>query len=187
VELRIQLGQVSLSQSIFVWIVVRYTGTWVFISVLCGKSSHLITSHSIMLLECYCSLLVLYLRSRFLRRSSLSPSTASNPSAFSTLSISFTTLSCHCSRFIGTHSNFRLYSLSRRSINSSTNLDTWSLAQLRNIKVGGNASLTDFLTKHGAQSLLPPGNHDARARYTSRQAGLYKEELARKVEADIQR
>lgn len=68
---------------------------------------------------------------------------------------------------------------------SSTNLDTWSLAQLRTIKAGGNASLADFFTKHNGQNMLPPGNTDARGRYTSRQAGLYKEELARRVELDI--
>jgi hypothetical protein len=73
------------------------------------------------------------------------------------------------------------------TIYSSTNLDTWSLLQLRTLKVGGNASLADFLSKHGASSLLPPGNHDARARYTSRQAGLYKEELIRRIDADTQR
>jgi len=69
----------------------------------------------------------------------------------------------------------------------STNLDSWSLTQLRTLKVGGNASIAEFFTKHGGQSLLPPGNSDARARYTSRQAGLYKEELARRIDADAQR
>ncbi|ORY30789.1 hypothetical protein BCR39DRAFT_528330 [Naematelia encephala] len=69
----------------------------------------------------------------------------------------------------------------------STNLDTWSLAQLRQLKVGGNASLAEFFTKHGGSSLLPPGNHDARTRYTSRQAGLYKEELAKRVRQDAER
>lgn len=67
----------------------------------------------------------------------------------------------------------------------STNLDSWSLAQLRTIKAGGNASIADFFTKHNGQNLLPPTNTDARGRYTSRQAGLYKEELARRIEADI--
>ena len=69
----------------------------------------------------------------------------------------------------------------------STNLDSWSLLQLRTLKVGGNGAIADFFTKHGGQSLLPPGNSDARARYTSRQAGLYKEELARRIDADAQR
>ena len=70
---------------------------------------------------------------------------------------------------------------------SSTNLDSWSLQQLRQLKVGGNASLSEFFTKHGGSSLLPPGNNDARARYTSRQAALYKEEIARRVAEDARK
>ncbi len=70
---------------------------------------------------------------------------------------------------------------------SSTNLDTWTLQQLRTLKVGGNAFIAEFFNKHGGGSLLPPANNDARTRYTSRQAGLYKEDLARRVEADAQR
>ncbi|WVF66698.1 hypothetical protein IAT40_001440 [Kwoniella sp. CBS 6097] len=69
----------------------------------------------------------------------------------------------------------------------STNLDSWSLQQLRTLKVGGNASIRDFFTKHGGSNLLPPSNSDARGRYTSRQAGLYKEELARRVQEDATR
>jgi ADP-ribosylation factor GTPase-activating protein 2/3 len=61
------------------------------------------------------------------------------------------------------------------------------LQQLRTIKVGGNASLAEFFTKHGGASLLPPVNSDARGRYTSRQAGLYKEELVRRIELDKQK
>lgn len=68
---------------------------------------------------------------------------------------------------------------------SSTNLDTWSLQQLRTLKVGGNQSLTDFFNKHGGSNLLPPGNNDARSRYTSRAASLYKEELARRIAEDV--
>ena len=70
---------------------------------------------------------------------------------------------------------------------SSTNLDSWTLQQLRTLKVGGNASIAEFFTKHGGSSLLPPGNSDARGRYTSRAAGLYKEELAKRVGDDAQR
>lgn len=69
---------------------------------------------------------------------------------------------------------------------SSTNLDSWSLQQLRTLKVGGNGALAEFFQKRGGANLLPPGNSDARARYTSRVAGLYKEELARRVAEDAQ-
>jgi ADP-ribosylation factor GTPase-activating protein 2/3 len=70
---------------------------------------------------------------------------------------------------------------------SSTNLDSWQLNQLRTLKVGGNQSLADFFTKHGGSNLLPPGNSDARSRYTSRQASLYKEELSRRIAEDAQK
>nr|XP_019048357.1 ADP-ribosylation factor GTPase-activating protein 2/3 [Kwoniella bestiolae CBS 10118]OCF27287.1 ADP-ribosylation factor GTPase-activating protein 2/3 [Kwoniella bestiolae CBS 10118] len=69
----------------------------------------------------------------------------------------------------------------------STNLDSWSLQQLRTLKVGGNGPIREFFTKHGGANLLPPANSDARGRYTSRQAGLYKEELARRIAEDATR
>lgn len=65
----------------------------------------------------------------------------------------------------------------------STNLDSWQLAQLRTMKVGGNASATDFFTRHGSQSLLD--DSDVKRKYTSRAAELYKEELARRVKEDV--
>ncbi|RDB15187.1 ADP-ribosylation factor GTPase-activating protein glo3 [Hypsizygus marmoreus] len=64
----------------------------------------------------------------------------------------------------------------------STNLDTWQLAQLRNMKVGGNASATEFYTKHGGASLL--NDSDTKKRYSGRVAELYKEELAKRVRED---
>ncbi|KAG5728079.1 hypothetical protein E4T56_gene19474 [Termitomyces sp. T112] len=67
----------------------------------------------------------------------------------------------------------------------STNLDTWQLSQLRNMKVGGNASATDFFNKHGGASLL--SDSDTKKRYSSRVAELYKEELARRVKEDAAR
>ncbi|GLB45315.1 putative arfGap-domain-containing protein [Lyophyllum shimeji] len=67
----------------------------------------------------------------------------------------------------------------------STNLDTWQLAQLRNMKVGGNASATEFFTKHGGASLL--SDSDTKKKYTGRVAELYKEELARRVRDDVAR
>ncbi len=55
------------------------------------------------------------------------------------------------------------------------------------MKVGGNAAIADFFTKHGGANLLPPANSDARGRYTSRVAGLYKEELQKRIALDAQR
>ncbi|KAJ6521592.1 Arf GTPase activating protein, partial [Mycena capillaripes] len=60
----------------------------------------------------------------------------------------------------------------------STNLDSWSAAQLRAMKVGGNTAFSEFLHKHGASNLT------GKARYEGRVGGLYKEELGRRVEAD---
>ncbi|KAF8073372.1 hypothetical protein FPV67DRAFT_741271 [Lyophyllum atratum] len=67
----------------------------------------------------------------------------------------------------------------------STNLDTWQLAQLRNMKIGGNASATEFFTKHGGSSLL--SDSDTKKKYSSRVAELYREELAKRVKDDVAR
>ncbi|KAF8802184.1 ArfGap-domain-containing protein [Phlegmacium glaucopus] len=67
----------------------------------------------------------------------------------------------------------------------STNLDSWQLAQLRNMKIGGNASATDFFTKHGGSSLL--SDADTKKKYSSRVGELYREELARRVKDDAAR
>ncbi|EIM86277.1 ArfGap-domain-containing protein [Stereum hirsutum FP-91666 SS1] len=64
----------------------------------------------------------------------------------------------------------------------STNLDSWQLAQLRTMKVGGNASATEFFTKHGGSSLL--SDSDTKKKYSSRVAELYKEELGRRARED---
>ncbi len=50
------------------------------------------------------------------------------------------------------------------------------------MKVGGNASATDFFTRHGGTSLL--NDSDVKKKYTSRVAELYREELARRVKED---
>ncbi|KZO96814.1 ArfGap-domain-containing protein [Calocera viscosa TUFC12733] len=65
----------------------------------------------------------------------------------------------------------------------STNLDGWQLGQMRNMKVGGNGSATEFFMKHGGTSAL--NDSDVKNKYTSRVAGLYKDELARRVKEDI--
>ncbi|OWZ79086.1 ADP-ribosylation factor GTPase-activating protein 2/3 [Cryptococcus neoformans Tu401-1] len=69
----------------------------------------------------------------------------------------------------------------------STNLDSWSIQQLRTLKVGGNASCAEFFNKNGGGNLLAPQSTDARARYTSRVASLYKEELAKRTQDDAAR
>ncbi|KAF8553675.1 ArfGap-domain-containing protein [Imleria badia] len=64
----------------------------------------------------------------------------------------------------------------------STNLDSWQLNQLRTMKVGGNASATEFFTRHGGASFL--SDADPKKKYSSRTAELYKEELAKRVKED---
>ncbi|KAG5640899.1 hypothetical protein DXG03_006684 [Asterophora parasitica] len=53
------------------------------------------------------------------------------------------------------------------------------------MKVGGNASATDFFTKHGGSLLL--SDSDTKKKYSSRVAELYKEELAKRVRDDAAR
>jgi hypothetical protein len=53
------------------------------------------------------------------------------------------------------------------------------------MKIGGNASATDFFTKHGGSSLL--SDSDAKKKYSSRVAELYKEELSKRVKDDVVR
>ncbi|KAK4048481.1 ADP-ribosylation factor GTPase activating protein, ER-Golgi transport [Microbotryomycetes sp. JL221] len=67
----------------------------------------------------------------------------------------------------------------------SVNLDVWSYKQLRQMKVGGNQSFTDFLSKHPTSYSV--NNTDVKEKYTSRAATLYKEELARRCAQDEQR
>ncbi|CAE6463800.1 unnamed protein product [Rhizoctonia solani] len=67
----------------------------------------------------------------------------------------------------------------------STNLDSWQLAQLRTMKVGGNQSATDFYTRHGGSSLLSAS--DTKSKYQGRVADLYKEELQKRVKEDAAR
>ena len=51
------------------------------------------------------------------------------------------------------------------------------------MKVGGNASATEFFNRHGGSSLLT--DSDTKKKYSSRVAELYKEELAKRVKDDI--
>ncbi|KAG9008830.1 ADP-ribosylation factor GTPase activating protein, ER-Golgi transport [Tulasnella sp. JGI-2019a] len=65
----------------------------------------------------------------------------------------------------------------------STNLDTWSLAQMRTMKVGGNQSAIDYFTRQGGAALL--SDSDTKKKYSTRYADGYKEELAKRVQQDI--
>ncbi|TEB27386.1 ArfGap-domain-containing protein [Coprinellus micaceus] len=67
----------------------------------------------------------------------------------------------------------------------STNLDSWQLVQLRRMKVGGNASATEFFQKHGGSAMLH--DSDTKKKYSSRIAELYKEELERRIKEDASR
>lgn len=53
------------------------------------------------------------------------------------------------------------------------------------MKVGGNASFSQFVNQHGGSSLLSAA--DTKAKYTGRIAELYREELAKRNKADAVR
>lgn len=63
----------------------------------------------------------------------------------------------------------------------SLNLDKWSRAQLRGMKVGGNKVAKEYFIKHGGQSLL---SRDAKQKYTSGVASKYKQELQKRAKKD---
>ncbi|KAF2485203.1 hypothetical protein BDY17DRAFT_293117 [Neohortaea acidophila] len=67
----------------------------------------------------------------------------------------------------------------------STNLDQWQWDQLRRMKVGGNESATKYFQTHGGTAAL--ASKDPKTKYTSNAATKYKDELARRVEADIKK
>lgn len=67
----------------------------------------------------------------------------------------------------------------------STTLDQWQWEQLRRMKVGGNESATRYFQRHGGAAAL--ASKDAKLKYTSSAAGRYKEELGRRVDADLRR
>lgn len=64
----------------------------------------------------------------------------------------------------------------------STNLDSWSLSQLRTMKVGGNASASEYFNKHAGASFL--NSADAKSRYASPVADRYKAELEKRKRDD---
>jgi ADP-ribosylation factor GTPase-activating protein 2/3 len=67
-------------------------------------------------------------------------------------------------------------------ISRSTNLDSWTLSQLRIMKVGGNASASEYFNRYGGSSLLT--SSDAKSRYSSSVAEKYKAELEKRKRDD---
>ncbi|KAJ3120428.1 ADP-ribosylation factor GTPase activating protein, ER-Golgi transport [Nowakowskiella sp. JEL0407] len=65
----------------------------------------------------------------------------------------------------------------------STLLDSWTLEQLRQMKVGGNANALEFFKQYGGTEKYK----DAKSKYTSKAAGLYKDRLRSLVDADSQK
>ncbi|KAK9455481.1 hypothetical protein V1511DRAFT_497857 [Dipodascopsis uninucleata] len=64
----------------------------------------------------------------------------------------------------------------------SSNLDTWTWDQLRLMKIGGNAKAREFFMKNGGSAAM--NSKDAKTKYTSRTATLYKEELKKRAAED---
>jgi len=64
----------------------------------------------------------------------------------------------------------------------STNLDQWQWDQLRRMKCGGNESATKYFQSHGGSAAL--ASKDPKTKYTSNAANKYKDELAKRVQAD---
>ena len=61
----------------------------------------------------------------------------------------------------------------------------WQWEQLRRMKVGGNESATKYFQSHGGSAAL--ASKDPKTKYTSNAANKYKDELARRVEADVRK
>jgi ADP-ribosylation factor GTPase-activating protein 2/3 len=61
----------------------------------------------------------------------------------------------------------------------SIQLDSWTVDQMRLMKVGGNGAAKEFLKSFGPQF------DDAKSKYTSRQMNMYKDKLAKLVKEDI--
>jgi len=53
------------------------------------------------------------------------------------------------------------------------------------MKVGGNESATKYFQSHGGSAAL--ASKDPKTKYTSNAANKYKDELARRVEADVRK
>lgn len=67
----------------------------------------------------------------------------------------------------------------------SVGLDQWQWDQLRRMKVGGNENATKYFQSHGGSAAL--ASKDPKTKYTSSAASKYKDELDRRVLADIKK
>ncbi|RKO86645.1 hypothetical protein BDK51DRAFT_16235, partial [Blyttiomyces helicus] len=66
----------------------------------------------------------------------------------------------------------------------STLLDSWTLDQLRIMKVGGNANAADFFRQYGSSAT---SFKTAKDRYSSKAAALYRDKLRRLADEDAKR
>ncbi|KAJ3332333.1 ADP-ribosylation factor GTPase activating protein, ER-Golgi transport [Blyttiomyces sp. JEL0837] len=66
----------------------------------------------------------------------------------------------------------------------STVLDSWTVDQLRIMKVSGNYNASEFFKQHGA---TPDRFKDAKSKYTSRAGVMYRERVRKLADEDAQR
>ncbi|KAJ1328608.1 hypothetical protein BSLG_010340 [Batrachochytrium salamandrivorans] len=78
---------------------------------------------------------------------------------------------------------FRRWNNAYRFRTRSVTLDSWSVDQMRRMKLGGNHNFSEFLKGHGGAA----GFKDAKSKYTSRAALQYKERLQRLIDEDTRR
>ncbi|KAI9199243.1 uncharacterized protein BJ171DRAFT_519269 [Polychytrium aggregatum] len=69
----------------------------------------------------------------------------------------------------------------------STNLDSWSLDQLRLMKVGGNQNCLEFFRQYSGGPAGLDKFKDPKVKYTSRAAVLYKERLKKLADEDAKK
>lgn len=68
----------------------------------------------------------------------------------------------------------------------SSNLDKWTINNLRRFKHGGNHKAREYFLKNNGKQFLNTSNVDARVKYTSGVAKRYKEHLDQKVKKDME-
>lgn len=68
----------------------------------------------------------------------------------------------------------------------SSNLDKWTINNLRRFKLGGNHKAREYFLKNNGKQFLNTSNVDARVKYTSGVARRYKEHLDHKAKKDME-